>query len=122
MSDIKLLERDIEDLKKSDDRLEKRMEKMEEINEAVWKISSNVETIAQQTKEMNVRFSEHIQRIYSKIEKQGEKNSQDLEALKKRVMDIEQKPAKKWETVSMQVITILVAAVVGFIVSQIGFG
>jgi ElaB/YqjD/DUF883 family membrane-anchored ribosome-binding protein len=104
------------------EKLEKRMDKKEEINEAVWKISSNVEMMTQQLKETNVRFNDHIQRLYEKIEKQGEANASAIQELSKRIDEIEKKPAKRWDAFVAQITAIIVAAVVGFVVANIGLG
>ncbi len=44
----------------------------------------------------------------------------DVREIKDDVKSIKDKPAKRWDTVVTQIITILVAAVVGFILAKIG--
>ena len=44
----------------------------------------------------------------------------DVKEIKDDVKSIKDKPAKRWETVVTQIITILVAAIVGFILAKIG--
>ena len=117
-----VFEHKIETLIAGSEKLERRMEKIEEVNEAVWKISSSVELMAQQIKEMNIRYNDHIQRLYEKIEKQGEINAKTIEAQSKRIDDLERKPAKRWEAVSAQVLAILTAAIIGFILASVGLG
>lgn len=44
----------------------------------------------------------------------------DVKEIKDDVKSIKDKPAKRWESVVTQIITILVAAVVGFILAKFG--
>ena len=44
----------------------------------------------------------------------------DVREIKDDVKSIKDKPAKRWDTVVTQIITILVAAVVGFILAKFG--
>ena len=44
----------------------------------------------------------------------------DVREIKDDVKSIKDKPAKRWESVVTQIITILVAAIVGFILAKIG--
>lgn len=53
-----------------------------------------------------------------KVEATGEK----VDGLCADVQEIKQKPAKRWETVTAQVISILVAAVLGYIIARLGLG
>ena len=45
-----------------------------------------------------------------------------LEELCNDVKSIKAKPAKRWETIITQIISIIVAAVIGFMMAQIGLG
>ena len=44
----------------------------------------------------------------------------DVKEIKDDVKSIKDKPAKRWETVVTQIISILVAAVVGFVLAKLG--
>lgn len=44
----------------------------------------------------------------------------DVKEIKDDVKSIKDKPAKRWESVVTQIITIFVAAIVGFILAKIG--
>lgn len=54
-------------------------------------------------------------------EKQGTMN-ENVEKLTEKVEHIESKPAKKWESIEEKVLLAVVAAVVGYILAQIGLG
>ena len=45
----------------------------------------------------------------------------DVKEIKDDVKSIKDQPAKRWEAVVTQVITLIVAAVVGFILAKLGF-
>lgn len=44
----------------------------------------------------------------------------DVKEIKDDVKSIKDKPAKRWETVVTQIVSILVAAVVGFVLAKLG--
>lgn len=54
-------------------------------------------------------------------EKQGTMN-ENVEKLTEKVEHIESKPAKKWESIEEKILLAVVAAVVGYILAQIGLG
>lgn len=45
----------------------------------------------------------------------------DVKEIKSDVKSLASKPAKKWESLTNQIITILVAAIAGFILAKFGF-
>ena len=45
----------------------------------------------------------------------------DVKEIKDDVKSIKEKPAKRWENLVTQIITIVVAAIAGFVLAKIGF-
>ena len=79
-------------------RNEGRIKKLESEHEVLQKLATSVAVMAEQIKVMN--------------------NS--VKDLTNKVDEMESKPAKQWENVSEKIILTIVAAVVGFILAQIG--
>ena len=49
-----------------------------------------------------------------------ERVENDVKEIKDDVKEIKNKPAKRWDSITSQIITILVSAIVGFILAKIG--
>lgn len=86
---------------KTDDRSlrnEGRIKKLEGEHEVQHKLVTSVAVMAEQMKAMNTK----------------------MDTLATKVEEIEQKPAKRWETVIACIITGIVGAVIGFAMNHIG--
>lgn len=80
--------------------------------------------------EFKIENSKSHQRIFDRIENlekdnliQGERYRVILEKIDivtKKVEAIEEKPAKKWESLSENVLWAIIAAVIGFVVARLG--
>lgn len=79
-------------------RNEGRIKKLETENEVLHNLATSVAVMAEQMKTMN----------NSVITLTGE------------VEDLKEKPAKRWENLVGQIITIIAAAVIGFVLAKIG--
>ncbi len=51
----------------------------------------------------------------------GERLEEDMKEIKIDVKNLTSKPAERWENLVSHIITLLVAAVVGFILAKVGF-
>lgn len=51
-----------------------------------------------------------------------ERVEEDVKEIKTEVKKINDKPAKRWETLVTQIISVLAAAAVGFVLAKIGLG
>lgn len=92
----------VEDRSKSNT---KRLDKLEQESKALIDMATSMKVMAEQQK--------HI------VEKQDEMAT-TVEKLDGKVEALESKPAKRWETILTEGIKLLVAAVVGFALAQIG--
>lgn len=78
----------------------RRLDKQDEMIESVHSLARSVDRLTQQQSDMRQQMDDM---------------STDLD-------EIKSKPAKRWETVTMDVIKIVVAALVGFMLSKLGVG
>lgn len=81
-------------------RNEGRIKKLEGEHDVLQSLATSVAVMAEQIKTMNT----NVQTLSGKVDK------------------LEEKPAKRWESMVTQIISILVAAVLGYIVAQFGLG
>lgn len=79
--------------------------------------SHRLEALEKQTEALNT-LATSVAVMAEKVETTGDK----VDSLCADVQEIKQKPAKRWETVTVQVISILVAAVLGYIIARLGLG
>lgn len=79
--------------------------------------SHRLEALEKQTEALNT-LATSVAVMAEKVETTGDK----VDSLCVDVQEIKQKPAKRWETVTAQVISILVAAVLGYIIARLGLG
>lgn len=79
--------------------------------------SHRLEALEKQTEAVN-RLATSVAVMAEKVETTGDK----VDSLCVDVQEIKQKPAKRWETVTAQVVSILVAAVLGYIIARLGLG
>lgn len=79
--------------------------------------SHRLEALEKQTEAVN-RLATSVAVMAEKVETTGDK----VDSLCADVQEIKQKPAKRWETVTAQVVSILVAAVFGYIIARLGLG
>ena len=79
--------------------------------------SHRLEALEKQTEAVN-RLATSVAVMAEKVETTGDK----VDSLCVDVQEIKQKPAKRWETVVGQVISLLVAAVFGYIIARLGLG
>lgn len=82
-----------------------RIDKIEENQEAINKIATSVAVMA----ENQTHMSQQMDRLDKKVDGVSDK-----------VDTIEKLPAKRWETVVEKVITVVAAAIVGYILARIG--
>lgn len=79
--------------------------------------SHRLEALEKQTEALNT-LATSVAVMAEKVETTGDK----VDSLCADVQEIKQKPAKRWETVTAQVISILVAAVLGYIIARLELG
>lgn len=79
--------------------------------------SHRLEALEKQTEAVN-HLATSVAVMAEKVESTGEK----VDGLCEDVQEIKQKPGKRWETVVGQVISILIAAVLGYVLAQMGLG
>lgn len=85
----------------------RRIEKLELQTEALEKLATSVELLVAEQKHQ----TEAMMQIKSDVSKLDEK-----------VENLESKPGKRWESVTEKIILTLVAAIIGFMLAQIGIG
>jgi len=86
----------------------KRIDKVDKLTEAVHELARSNTAIATEVKVLACKFDKTIERI-----EQGQR-SQD-----KRIGALEKEPGDKWKKLISQIITILIAMGVGWLLSQI---
>lgn len=79
--------------------------------------SHRLEALEKQTEAVN-RLATSVAVMAEKVETTGDK----VDSLCVDVQEIKQKPAKRWETVTAQVVSILIAAALGYILARLGLG
>lgn len=79
--------------------------------------SHRLEELEKQTEAVN-HLATSMAVMAEKVESTGEK----VDGLCIDVQEIKQKPGKRWETVVGQVISILIAAVFGYVLARMGLG
>ncbi len=79
--------------------------------------SRRLDTLEKHTEALNT-LATSVAVMAERVEVTGDK----VDSLCADVQEIKQKPAKRWETVTAQVISILVAAVLGYIIARLGLG
>lgn len=96
----------------------RRIDKLEQSTEALNSLALSVEVMANEQKhqtEAMLDIKKDVAALDGKLDsKVGE--------LDGKVEALERKPAKRWESVTERIITTLAAALLGFILSQIGIG
>lgn len=83
----------------------KQIERLEEMFEKISSLAQSVEILALEMKAERESSNE---------------TKQDVKDIKKRLGEIESKPAKKWENMINQIITLVISAIVGYIIAKIG--
>lgn len=79
--------------------------------------SHRLEALEKQTEAVN-RLATSVAVMAEKVETTGDK----VDSLCVDVQEIRQRPAKRWETVTAQVVSILIAAALGYILARLGLG
>lgn len=79
--------------------------------------SHRLEALEKQTEAVN-HLATSMAVMAEKVESTGAK----VDGLCEDVQEIKQKPGKRWETVVGQVISLLVAAVLGYVLARMGLG
>lgn len=79
--------------------------------------SHRLEALEKQTEAVN-HLATSMAVMAEKVESTGTK----VDGLCEDVQEIKQKPGKRWETVVGQVISLLVAAVLGYVLARMGLG
>lgn len=77
--------------------------------------SHRLEALEKQTEALNT-LATSVAVLAEKVEATGEK----VDGLCTDVQEIKQRPAKRWESVVVQVISILVAAALGYVLARLG--
>ncbi len=80
----------------------KRINDIDRITEGIYKVASNVETLAEQLKSLTCRMETWLSRLEASQRTQGE-----------RIGALEKKPAMRWEAMVGQLIAIAVASIAG---------
>ena len=82
------------------------------------KIDANFERIVWLEKRQN-NLDEIVDTVKA-VALRGERLEEDMKEIKTDVKNLTSKPGKKWENLVTQIITLLVAAIAGFIFAKIG--
>lgn len=98
---------DIAAVREKVDSAHKRINENDRITEGIHKLAANVESLALQVKMLTERMDSSIERIESGLKSQGE-----------RIGALEKEPATKWKDLAKQVTGLIVAAVVGAILTH----
>lgn len=77
--------------------------------------SHRLDALEKQTEALNT-LATSVAVLAEKVEATGEK----VDGLCTDVQEIKQRPAKRWESVVVQVISILVAAALGYVLARLG--
>ena len=83
----------------------RRIDKLEQSTEALNSLASSVEVMANEQRHQTEAMLDI---------------KQDVAALDRKVETLEHKPAKRWETVTDKIVVAVTAALVGFVLAQIG--
>lgn len=83
----------------------RRIDKLEQANEALSSLATSVEVLV----------NEHKHQTAAMLDIKS-----DVSKLDQKVETLEAKPGKRWESVTGQVITLIVGAVVAFLLSGVG--
>lgn len=83
----------------------RRIDKLEQSTEALNSLASSVEVMANEQRHQTEAMLDI---------------KQDVAALDSKVETLEHKPAKRWETVTDKIVVAVTAALVGFVLAQIG--
>ena len=82
-----------------------RIDRLEQAGEALSSLATSVEVLV----------NEHKHQTAAMLDIRS-----DVAKLDQKVETLERKPAKRWESVTGQIVTLLVGAVVAFLISSIG--
>jgi hypothetical protein len=102
--------------------LERRIGDNDRLTEGIHKISTNVEVLTEQVKALTERLERNIQLINDKIDEERSVAGKGIKDLSERMSLIENKPAKRFENITTQIVGLLIAAIVGIILAEIGLG
>lgn len=107
----------------------RRIEKLELQTEAIQSLATSVEILVKEQchqTEATARIEANIEKLDKKLDsKVGEldtKVDSKVGELDTKVEALERKPAKRWESIVDKIILTVAAALVGFILAQIGIG
>jgi chromosome segregation ATPase len=98
---------DIAAVKESVKSAHKRIDENDRITDGIHKLAANVEALALQVKLLTEKMESNIGRLESGLKDQGE-----------RIGQLEKEPAAKWKSLVSQVMSIIVAAVVGGVIAN----
>ena len=109
----------------------KRIDDNDRITEGIHEIAASVKSLALQVKLLTERVDKNIEKLETGQKSQGERLGalertnaklsdieETVEEQEKRIDAIEKEPATKWKTLVSQVIAIIVAAIVGYVLSK----
>ena len=85
----------------------KRIDDNDKITVGIHEVAASVQALALQVKLLTEKMDESVEGLKNSIKSQGE-----------RIGKLEKEPADKWKTLVAQVIGLVVAAVVGVVVSK----
>lgn len=84
---------------------DRQIERLEEMFDKISSLAQSVEILALEMKAERESSNE---------------TKQDVKDIKKRLGEIESKPAKRWENMTTQIISLVISAIVGYIIARIG--
>jgi chromosome segregation ATPase len=85
----------------------RRIDEIDRIIDGIHKLASNVESLAMQVKMLTESVEHNIARLEGSLHEHGE-----------RIGALESKPAKRWDGIVSQIITLIVAAVFGMVAGK----
>lgn len=100
--------KDVATLRESTKSAHKRIDENDRMTEGIHKLAANVEALALQVKMLTEKMEKSIERVEAGQRSQGE-----------RIGKLEQEPANKWKDIVKQVITLVVAASFGGLLSML---
>ena len=107
---------EIAKLKEQNKSQDKDIEKLQDQGEAIYKLATSVELLAQNSAITNERL-EGLDCKIDKVDDKVNKLDKDLSEVKNKD---DKEDAKKWNSLVKQIITIVVSVVIGIVLAKIG--
>ena len=87
----------------------RRLDENDALTNQIHMLATNIETLTLQVKLQNEKIEKIIDTLEERLKRQGE-----------RICNLETKPAKHWDAIVKQMVSIVVATVMGIVLAKIG--